>query len=69
MSRHRSDSACKLYVGDLARDTTEKDLEHAFSYYGRLRSVWVARNPAGFGFVEYDDIRDAEDAVRGMDGS
>ena len=69
MSRYGSDLDCKIYVGDLARDTTERDLERAFSYYGKLRSVWVARNPAGFGFVEYDDTRDAEDAVRGLDGS
>ena len=70
MSRYRSsDPQCKLYVGDLARDTTEKDLERAFNYYGPLKSVWVARNPAGFGFVEYEDRRDADDAVNGLDGS
>jgi len=30
--------------------------------------VWVARNPPGFAFVEFEDPRDAEDAVRGLDG-
>lgn len=59
----------KIYVGDLSRDACEKDLERAFEYYGRLRNVWVARNPAGFAFVEYEDPRDADDAVRGMDGT
>ncbi|KAH3888819.1 serine/arginine-rich splicing factor 7-like isoform X2 [Dreissena polymorpha] len=65
----RGDLDCKIYVGDLARDTNEKDVERAFSYYGRLRSVWVARNPAGFAFVEFEDPRDADDAVRGLDGT
>ncbi len=31
-------------------------------------SVWVARKPPGFAFVEFDDLRDAQDAIRAMDG-
>ena len=60
---------CKVYVGDLPRDASEKELEKAFSYYGSLKSVWVARNPPGFAFIEFDDVRDADDAVRAMDGT
>ena len=68
MSRGRRDGIeCKVYVGDLARDVTEKDLERAFNYYGPLRNVWVARNPPGFAFIEFEDPRDADDAVRGLD--
>lgn len=59
---------CKVYVGELGSGAAKGDLERAFGYYGTLRSVWVARNPPGFAFVEYEDPRDAEDAVRGMDG-
>ncbi len=28
----------------------------------------VARRPPGFGFVTFDDSRDAEDAVKSLDG-
>ncbi|XP_046417263.1 serine/arginine-rich splicing factor 7 isoform X2 [Neodiprion pinetum] len=66
MSRYPSD--CKIYVGDLGSNATKQELEDAFSYYGPLRNVWVARNPPGFAFVEFEDARDAEDAVRGLDG-
>lgn len=59
---------CKVYVGDLGNGAAKGELERAFSYYGPLRTVWVARNPPGFAFVEYEDARDAEDAVKGMDG-
>ena len=69
MSRGRPDLDCKVYVGDLPRDATDKELERAFNYYGPLRSVWVARNPPGFAFVEFEDSRDADDAIRGLDGT
>ncbi|XP_034507427.1 serine/arginine-rich splicing factor 7-like, partial [Ailuropoda melanoleuca] len=44
------------------------EVARAFSYYGPLTSVWIARNPPGFAFVEFEDPRDAEDAVHGLDG-
>lgn len=69
MSRHRDwDLKCKVYVGNLGSNTARGDLESSFSKYGALKNVWVARNPPGFAFVEYEDPRDAEDAVRAMDG-
>lgn len=58
----------KVYVGDLGNNASKQEIEDAFSYYGQLRNVWVARNPPGFAFVEFEDARDAEDSVRGLDG-
>lgn len=70
MSRHREwDLKCKVYVGNLGSNTARGDLEASFGKYGALKNVWVARNPPGFAFVEYEDPRDAEDAVRALDGS
>lgn len=66
MSRYPHDA--KVYVGDLGSNADKQEIEDAFSYYGPLRSVWVARNPPGFAFVEFEDARDAEDSVRGLDG-
>jgi hypothetical protein len=31
-------------------------------------SVWIARKPPGFAFIDFDDRRDAEDAIRDLDG-
>jgi hypothetical protein len=46
----------------LGNSASKHEIESAFSKYGTLRNVWVARNPPGFAFVEYQDNRDAEDA-------
>lgn len=59
---------CKVYVGNLGNNGNKTELESAFGYYGPLRSVWVARNPPGFAFVEFEDPRDANDAVKELDG-
>lgn len=31
-------------------------------------SVWVARRPPGYAFIDFDDRRDAQDAIRELDG-
>jgi len=59
---------CKVYVGNLGNHGNKTELERAFGYFGPLRSVWVARNPPGFAFVEFEDPRDAADAVKDLDG-
>ncbi|XP_040583274.1 RNA-binding protein 1 [Lepeophtheirus salmonis] len=70
MSRHRDwDISCKVYIGNLGNSASKYELEDAFSKYGPLKNVWVARNPPGFAFVEFEDPRDAEDSVRGLDGT
>lgn len=34
-----------------------------------LCSVWVARRPPGYAFIDFDDRRDAQDAIRELDGT
>ncbi|WIA41087.1 hypothetical protein OEZ86_004718 [Tetradesmus obliquus] len=58
----------RLYVGGLREGITERELEDEFNQYGAIRSIWVARKPPGFAFVEFEDIRDAEDACKRGDG-
>ncbi|GBP78506.1 RNA-binding protein 1 [Eumeta japonica] len=70
MSRYREwDLSCKVYVGNLGTNASKYEIEKVFSKYGNVRNVWVARNPPGFAFVEFEDPRDAEDSVRGLDGT
>ena len=62
------DKMSRIFVGGLPEDASRGELEKEFEYFGRLKDVWVARNPPGFGFIIFDDSRDAEDAVKEMDG-
>ncbi|OVA07615.1 RNA recognition motif domain [Macleaya cordata] len=59
----------RVYVGNLDPRVAERELEDEFRVYGVLRSVWVARKPPGYAFVEFDDRRDALDAIRALDGN
>ncbi|PWZ05396.1 Serine/arginine-rich splicing factor RSZ21A [Zea mays] len=58
----------RLYIGNLDPRVTARELEDEFRTFGVLRSVWVARKPPGFAFIDFDDKRDAEDAIRDLDG-
>ncbi|KAE8704967.1 Serine/arginine-rich splicing factor RSZ21 [Hibiscus syriacus] len=58
----------RVYVGNLDPRVTERDLEDEFKIFGVLRSVWVARRPPGYAFIEFDERRDAIDAIRELDG-
>ncbi|KAL5762030.1 hypothetical protein ACOSP7_018294 [Xanthoceras sorbifolium] len=58
----------RIYVGNLDPRVSERELEDEFRMFGVLRSVWVARRPPGYAFVEFDDRRDAVDAIRALDG-
>ncbi|KAF8727088.1 hypothetical protein HU200_019592 [Digitaria exilis] len=61
--RHVSNT--KLYVGQISPHTRIHHLEDLFSKYGRLRKVNLKRD---FGFVEFSDPRDADDARHDLDG-
>ena len=58
----------RVYVGTLDPNVTKEQLEDEARQFGKVEDIWIARNPAGFAFITYEDLRDAEDAVRGMAG-
>jgi len=54
----------RVYVGKLSSRTREGDLYDIFSRYGSIRSVDVKN---GYAFIDFEDYRDAEDAIYEMD--
>jgi len=64
----------KLYVGNLSFDTTDQDLNQAFSEHGEVASAVVVKDrdtdrSRGFGFVEYAQEADAQKAKGAMNGT
>lgn len=57
-----------MYVGGLVEGIKKEDLEREFDKYGKLNSVWVALNPPGFAFIEFENVQEAEDACSAMNG-
>ncbi|KRY52921.1 26S protease regulatory subunit 4, partial [Trichinella britovi] len=61
----RTMESTRVYVGQLTSDIRENDLENFFKGYGRIREITLKN---GYGFVEFDERRDADDAVHDLNG-
>lgn len=60
---------CRVFVGNLPPDVKQRDLEDVFYKYGRISFIDVKyTRDIPFAFIEFEDPRDAHDAVRGRDG-
>ena len=63
----------RIYVGNLPYETTEQDLNEAFSPFGEVSSVSIVADKfsgrsRGFAFVEMSSKSEGEAAIEGMNG-
>ncbi|XP_070024598.1 serine/arginine-rich-splicing factor SR34-like isoform X4 [Nicotiana sylvestris] len=65
-----SRSSRTIYVGNLPGDIREREVEDLFYKYGPIAHIdlKVPPRPPGYAFVEFEEARDADDAIRGRDG-
>ncbi|KAK4427636.1 Serine/arginine-rich splicing factor [Sesamum alatum] len=63
-------SSRTIYVGNLPGDIRESEVEDLFYKYGPIVDIdlKIPPRPPGYAFVEFEDSRDADDAIRGRDG-
>lgn len=62
-----------IYVGNLAYEVTDEDLNEAFSPFGEVTSARVIRDrftdrSRGFGFVEMSNDTEAQTAIDDVNG-
>ena len=55
----------RVYIGNLGSDVRERDVEKFFKGFGKLGEISIKN---GYGFVDFDDYRDADDACYEMNG-
>ena len=55
----------RIFIGRLSPRTQERDLEHIFSAYGRVKRVDLKE---GYAFVFFADQKHATEAIGAMDG-
>ena len=63
----------KLYVGNLAKEVTDTQLNDLFTPFGKPESANVAKDrdsgeSKGFGFIEFATDGEAKAAITGLDG-
>jgi RNA recognition motif-containing protein len=62
-----------LYIGNLPYEVTEEDLKTNFSEVGKIVSVTIIKDKytglsRGFGFVEMETEKEAEEAIKKFNG-
>jgi RNA recognition motif-containing protein len=63
-----------IYVGNIPRETTESEIRAAFEQYGEVSTVNLIKDRytnmlKGFGFVEMPQKAEAENSIKGLDGT
>jgi RNA recognition motif-containing protein len=68
-SRDRSGSpntSKRLHIANLDDSIRRRDIEDAFSKFGKLEDIWVASYPPLYAFVVFQNLEDATSALKEM---
>ncbi|XP_076467285.1 serine/arginine-rich splicing factor 12-like isoform X6 [Babylonia areolata] len=72
MSRYSRPPNTSLYVRNVPDGTRQEELRSLFGKYGPITDVYVpmdyyTRRPRGFAYIQFEDPRDADDALYHLD--
>ena len=68
--RDRPSSSRTLFIGNISGEVSVDELEEKFLRYGKVLNVRIKTpdRPPHFGFVDFEDVRDAQDAKHALNG-
>ncbi|XP_028255948.1 serine/arginine-rich splicing factor 10-like isoform X1 [Parambassis ranga] len=72
MDRHMRPPNTSLFVRNISDESRPEDLRREFGRYGPIVDVYIpldfyTRQPRGFAYIQFEDVRDAEDALHSLD--
>ncbi|XP_026226775.1 serine/arginine-rich splicing factor 10 [Anabas testudineus] len=72
MARYLRPPNTSLFVRNIADESRPEDLRREFGRYGPIVDVYIpldfyTRRPRGFAYIQFEDVRDAEDALHNLD--
>ncbi|XP_062265818.1 serine/arginine-rich splicing factor 10-like [Platichthys flesus] len=72
MARHMRPPSTSLFVRNIGDESRPEDLRREFGRYGPIVDVYIpldfyTRRPRGFAYIQFEDVRDAEDALHSLD--
>ncbi len=60
-----NEKSLQIFIAKLNPRVSVKDLEYSFSKYGNIKNILMK---TGYAFIEYENCKEVEEAVRHMDG-
>ncbi|XP_019724607.1 serine/arginine-rich splicing factor 10 [Hippocampus comes] len=72
MARYLRPPNSSLFVRNISEESRPEDLRREFGRYGPIVDVYIpldfyTRRPRGFAYIQFEDVRDAEDALHNLD--
>ena len=59
----------RLFIGGLVEPLEKEDLKQHFTEFGEIVDVWIAYDPPGFAFLEYDNLDSAKAAKEALNNA
>ncbi|XP_010883657.2 serine/arginine-rich splicing factor 10 isoform X2 [Esox lucius] len=72
MARYMRPPNTSLFIRNISDECRPEDLRREFGRYGPIVDVYIpldfnTRQPRGFAYIQFEDVRDAEDALHDLD--